>query len=131
MSDHKSDESKSSSGYQDVMRSIDDFFHQTYRRFQPPPLFSQSIAVRTSNEEDAFIIKAELPGIDKQLIRLEALPHALVIRVLTSDLSADNIEREKYVSVPFVYNESDIKATYQNGLLTITIHRKRQHITIE
>ncbi|WP_185971096.1 Hsp20/alpha crystallin family protein [Alkalicoccobacillus porphyridii] len=132
MSDHKSDEGKSSLGYHDVMRSIDDFFHQTYRRFQPPPLFSQSsIPVRTTDEGDAFIIQAELPGIDKQLIRLESLPHALVIRVLTEVSSENRIEKERYISVPFVYNESDIKASYQNGLLHITIQRKRQQISIE
>lgn len=131
MSEHKPNDEKSSFGYQDVMRSIDDFFHQTYRRFQPPPLFSQSISIRTSNHEDAFEIKAELPGVNKELIRLEALPNALAIRILSPNSSEHTIERERYVSIPFVYNESDIKATYQNGLLSITIHRKRKQITIE
>ncbi|MDQ0206211.1 Hsp20/alpha crystallin family protein [Alkalicoccobacillus murimartini] len=130
MSDQKSNESKSS-GYQDVMRSIDDFFHQTYRRFQPPPFFSQSIAIRTTDSEDAFIIHAELPGVDKQLIRIEALPHVLAIRTLSAESSEQSVERERLVSVPFVYNDSDIKANYENGLLRITINRHRQNITID
>ncbi|MCM2674624.1 Hsp20 family protein [Alkalicoccobacillus plakortidis] len=131
MSDHKSSDSKNSLGYQDVMRSIDDFFHQTYRRFQSPPLFAQSISIRTSDSTDAYTIHAELPGVDKQLIRLEALPHALAIRVLSNESSEQLVEKERLVSIPFVYSDKDIKASYQNGLLSITITRHRQNINID
>lgn len=131
MSEQNSSDSKNSRGYQDVMRSIDDFFHQTYRRFQAPPLFAQSIAVRTQESLEAFIIFAELPGVDKQLIHLEALPHALAIRVMSSESSEQSVEKERLVSIPFVYGEKDIKANYKDGLLRITIHRHRQSISID
>lgn len=132
------------SGYRDILRSIDDFFQQTYQHLQDHPLFDPPIPVRVIEQSDLFIIEAELPGVDKKQIQLDIYRQSVRIRVNHSEHVQVNNEknemiekhdsmqiRERIIPIPFSIKEQDVKATYRNGLLKIKIPNKRQHIQID
>ncbi|WP_059103463.1 Hsp20/alpha crystallin family protein [Shouchella shacheensis] len=137
-----SEERPSQRNTHDLMSSIDHFFQSTFKRF-PHQLFPQPIPIRVSEEPEAFIVEADLAGTKKEQIELEIIRQTLVIRVhaqneittLDEDTHAISKEssqqiRERSISVPFVFEESDVKTKYSNGLLTVTIAGTRKKISI-
>lgn len=78
--------------------------------------------------EDTVTVTAELPGVDKEDIELEATEDTLVINV-------EDEERQYYkeVDLPVPVDTDSASATYQNGILDIELHkaeRKRTGTTI-
>lgn len=98
--------------------------------------FSQ-IAVDIVEEDDQFVVTADLPGFEKEHIDV-SLPDETRLRI-DADQESD-VEREeerdggryvrrerrrksasRTVTLPAPVAESDTSATYQNGVLTITL----------
>jgi HSP20 family protein len=71
-------------------------------------------------DDDTVKVLAELPGVEKNEIRLKATDHGLTI-------SVDNPTRKYYkeLEFPVEVNERSAKSTYVNGVLEI-VFRKRQ-----
>jgi len=73
--------------------------------------------------EDAETVKilAELPGVDKQDIKLLATPHGLTLNV-------DNPARKYYkeLEFPAEVDEDAAKSSYRNGVLEIVFMKKRK-----
>ncbi|MFC0471829.1 Hsp20/alpha crystallin family protein [Halalkalibacter kiskunsagensis] len=144
MSDHQPWSKKIPQGYQDILKSIDSFFQQTYEQIQENPLFLPPIPVHVFEEQDALIIEAELPGIDKNQINLDILRQSIRIQVTQDERSEykdDNQGiherhnrtqvRQRVIPVPFIIQEHGVKATYKNGLLRISIPNNRKQIPID
>ncbi len=131
-------------GYNDVMRSIDEFFQQTYERIHSNPLFAEPIPIQVQDNRNEFIIEAMLPGIDKKQIRLDIYRHSIRIQILHEEVTEMNHDKEKVsqrnetvelrervVSVPFPIQKEQVRATYRNGLLKISITNKDEAIQID
>lgn len=130
--------------YYDILKSIDDFFQNTYANLEHHPLFSQPIPVHTFWKDGLWIAEAKLPGIDKNQIQLDIQREAIRIQVKMDEqsyMNDDNTGKSHYhqklqvqqrlIPVPFLFNEKDVRATYKNGLLGITIPNKRKQIPID
>lgn len=134
MSDHSK---KIGHGYRDLLKSIDHFFHQTSSFVHPIP-------IRISEEKDVWVIEAELPGIEKEQLRLDIYQQAIRIQVNQSEQleykddkeglieqQKQSYTRQRIVPLPFLVNEKHVRATYKNGLLQIIIPIHQKPITIE
>ncbi|WP_100404205.1 Hsp20/alpha crystallin family protein [Bacillus solitudinis] len=144
MSEKHSKPRKLPNGYQDILRSIDDFFQQTYQQLQEYPLFNSPIPTRVIENKDVFIIEADLPGIDKNQIQLDIYRQSVRIRVhhheevQVNDEKLDVVQkqassqvRERIIPIPFAVSENDVTATYRNGLLRIKLPNNRRNIEID
>lgn len=113
-----------------VLERIDQFFSQS--------LLKPGFKVRMQETKDQYVILAELPGVKKEDIHIEILDNELYIRAkyqefLSLEDGKNNTYQHKktYRSMSrriFLYHpvyENQIKATYQNGLLTVVLKKKR------
>lgn len=124
---------------------MDTLFRDPVQRF----LESKSFRVDMLEEDSAFVVEAELPGFERDQIDIEILDSALKITAqhnVISEESNDNNhyyrkERsyghvERIIPVPFRINPKQTSASYQNGILRITIPKgdqdpRRRKIEIE
>ena len=91
------------------------------REEQPLSLYDRREPLVDVIEDDDFIrVLAELPGVEKQDIRLQATAQGLTIQV-------DNADRKyfKELTFPVDIDRSTAKSTYRNGVLEITFRKKR------
>ncbi|NEU29200.1 Hsp20/alpha crystallin family protein [bacterium LRH843] len=132
-----SEESNKLPGYRDLLKSIDHFFHQKFEFLAPIP-------IRIFDEKDVWIAEAMLPGINKKQISLDIYKQFIRIRVTQeedSELSNNHDDtvkrigqtqiRERIITLPFLVNEQDVRASYNNGLLRIVVPYKHRQISIE
>jgi HSP20 family molecular chaperone IbpA len=122
-----------------AMDSIDDFFQRTFVPTIPIDLFET---------KDELVIKAEIPGVKREQIYLDIEGNILRISVEHEEdhevkqqykNSYYRRERsyhraERHVQLPYPVSEKQVKASYQNGVLTIKAprgNRKRNRIQIE
>jgi HSP20 family protein len=139
--------------FRDLFRSMNDLIHekpvkgflQTIDEFFNSPFPGGAFPIQVRESEDKYIITAELPGVKKEQIRLNILPNQLSISIentesgTTEDLNnrifQKRISHERLsrtISLPVVINEKMIKASYRDGLLTITVPMVRgKSINIE
>ncbi|MCK0471915.1 Hsp20/alpha crystallin family protein [Halalkalibacter sp. APA_J-10(15)] len=131
-------------GYQDFLQSIDDFFQQTSSTLPDHSIFQPTFPVYISEENQQWRADVELPGVKKNQINLDIYNQSIRIQVIEQEQTVINDEqagrteqyatksvRERILYVPFTFHEKDVKASYQNGLLTIKIPHNRKQITIE
>ncbi|GAE35752.1 Hsp20/alpha crystallin family protein [Halalkalibacter akibai] len=131
-------------GYQDILKSIDGFFQQTFQNIQENPLFLMPIPVNVYETKTGIIIEAELPGVEKRQIGLDIFQQSIRIQVTeeerteiiddhsgTLERRGSKQVRQRVIQVPFIIREKDVKASYKNGLLRISIPSNRKQITIE
>lgn len=69
-------------------------------------------------DDDSFKVLAELPGVEKEDIKLHATIRGLTINV-------DNAERKyfKELAFPVDINRSTARSTYRNGVLEVTFQK--------
>lgn len=131
-------------GYQDILKSIDEFFQNTYTHLNEHPMFLAPIPVRVKEEKDIWKAEIELPGVKKSQIKLDIYRQTIRIQVIEDEQTIytdakNNITerhghsqvRQRVINVPFLINEKEVKAVYSNGLLIITIPNRRKKIPIE
>ncbi|WP_368504207.1 Hsp20/alpha crystallin family protein [Alkalihalophilus sp. As8PL] len=144
MSEKESWSSKLPQGYQDILKSIDDFFQQTHERLVDHPLFSQTIPIRVSNQRSQVLIEAELPGVDRKQISLDVYNQGIHIKVREQEellIQEDKTRteerhqsiriRERFIPLGFHLSKSNVNAHYKNGLLSIQIPITHQRIDIQ
>lgn len=98
------------------------------------------------DEKDSYIYKIDIPGVEKENIKIHLGDNYLTIFVKKNN--EEEYENEKYVHQERIYTslsrcfyvgdvkEEDIKASYKNGTLTLKIpkvskEKERKFITIE
>lgn len=131
-------------GYQDILKSIDDFFQQTHDRLVDHPLFTPTIPIRFSRGTSELKIEAELPGVDRKQITIDVYNQGIHIKVQENeiiDVTNDHNQirrrsethriRERFIPLGFHPTESEIHARYKNGLLIITVPLRSERIDIQ
>ena len=99
-------------------------------------------AVDIRNEDDAYVIEADIPGMREDQISVQVENDLLVISGRTEDErsandgdangeSADYILRERSArqfyrsfAMPKDADAANVEATYRNGVLTVQLHKK-------
>ncbi|MBU9710259.1 Hsp20/alpha crystallin family protein [Evansella tamaricis] len=126
----------------ELLQSIDSFFQDAFRQLQlQGPGFITTYQYETNDE---YIIEAELPGVKKDQISLDCYHNFIKISVRSDEIVEEQDDRsqtikkhsrfqraERVVQLPFTVNESEIKASLNNGVLQIRIPNKRKRITID
>jgi HSP20 family protein len=121
-------------------RATDRFFRDvpTRRRHSYPPL-------ELEDKGDNVTITAGLPGVDKETVELTVLGDTLTIageKKSPTDDGAKYIRHERahgkfrrLVHLPYAVAQDDIKASYKDGVLTITLPKaeeaKARQIAVE
>lgn len=135
------------------MRSVNQFFQekpvknflQQMDEFFSNPFPNMAFPVSVNETESATIIKAELPGINKEQIQLDIFDHHLTISVKHQEIiTEENTQAKTFhtsqtlkkssrtIGFPHPIDEKKIKASYQNGLLIIKVPKpKGKKILIE
>lgn len=124
----------------DILQSIDAFFQDTVNYLRPPRL----IPVYQYETNTYYIIEAELPGVNKEQISLDIYHNFIKITVQSEEILQETDDKnktykqnhrfekaERVVQIPFVVNESEVKAQLTNGILKIKIPNNRKPIQIE
>ncbi|MBU8907453.1 Hsp20/alpha crystallin family protein [Desertibacillus haloalkaliphilus] len=130
--------------YSDLLKSIDNFFTETFKNFHDNGLFAPSFPVHMYETDQYYMIEAELPGVKKEQIQLDIYQNHVRIGVEHQEIINEEDQkndffhqqrsyqrRERTIPLPFTISEKDAKARYANGLLTIKIPNKRKTIDIE
>lgn len=116
----------------DFMYQMDRFFNHSFKQINSH-LQLRSIWVDTEETDTNVIVKAELPGYSREDIQLEIISNRLRIAVDEQTIIEDSKnqtkqeyhqQRERIVSLPFIIPEKETKASFHNGLLTVTIPKK-------
>lgn len=90
-----------------------------------------------SENEDEYMIELEAPGMDPEQIDVSVSDHVLTIRGQKEEIEERNerdfhqVERRfgafaRQVAVPDLDRESNIEATYQQGILRIRVPKSKQ-----
>ena len=91
------------------------------------------------DREDAIIIHAELPGVKKNDISVEIKDNMLILkgdRFLKDDIKEENYYRrernfgsfQRAFTLPGLFDEASIKATFKDGVLEITLKKPDKEI---
>ncbi|MCO7125530.1 Hsp20/alpha crystallin family protein [Sporolactobacillus shoreicorticis] len=112
-----------SNPFGDVLKSIDDFFsNHSFTGFP----------VRLYDTNDEWVVEAELPGADRDSIRIELLGDKVKIAV-DNDVEMESQHQEtgvysherrfdhaeRVVTLPYSINRARTQASYTNGILKI------------
>lgn len=112
-------------------RATNRFFRDvpTRRRLLYPPL-------ELEDKGDNLIITAELPGVDKEAVELTVLGDTLTIageKKLPTENGVKYIRHERahgtfrrLVDLPYSVAQDNIKASYKDGVLTITLPKTEE-----
>ena len=120
-----------------VFRLVDSFFNQdllpseevSNRTWMPP--------VDIQETEDAYRLVAELPGLTKDDINITLENNVLRLtgeRKFEKDVSKENYHRvertygtfSRAFTLPIQVNPEKVEATFENGLLTLTVPKAEQ-----
>ncbi|MES2949661.1 MAG: Hsp20/alpha crystallin family protein [Pseudomonadota bacterium] len=132
---------------------LDDFFRDVAPGFYVRPLHGDGlptpaqIKIDVKEGEQAYTVQAEVPGVPKDDIQVSLDGNTLTLRAEVkqedSQTSGDKLLRsERYygavsrsVQLPADIEQSEAKARYDNGVLTLTLPKKAgggsQRLTIE
>lgn len=126
----------------DMDRMMEDFFG---RRFRPWPerwfrtegLELSAPAVDVFEEKDDIVVKAEMPGMDKDNIEVNLSDHTLTIK--GEKKKEEEVKEENYyrmersygsflrtVELPKEVHADKVKATFKNGVLEIRMPKTEQ-----
>ena len=70
------------------------------------------------DEEDKIIIIAEIPGVEKEKIKIEVKDDILELKAESSDK-----EYHKEILLPSKVKKESLRSTYKNGVLEITLSK--------
>ncbi|MGE5648829.1 Hsp20/alpha crystallin family protein [Noviherbaspirillum sp. UKPF54] len=121
----------------DPFRNADDFFKEfsmlpSLRGFEPEP----RIRMDVSETEQAYTVKADIPGVKKDDIKISIEGNTVSIRAETKEEKQEKMEgnmmrSERYFgeqyrsfTLPQEVDESKAEAKYQDGVLSLTLPKK-------
>lgn len=132
--------------FEQFFRSMNDLFHrppvrgilQHIDEFFSKPFPNTSFFVDLKEKETEHQIHAQLPGIKKEQIAISILENTVTISVKNEELILKEEKNKQAIAkkqatskvsrtiiLPYLIDEKKVKATYQNGLLIITIPKER------
>ena len=119
-------------------RVFDDSLFRSDRREDPLAMGTWSPAVDMFEKDDQGVIKAELPGLDKNDISLDLQNGVLTLkgeRKYENEVKEENYYRRemscgKFIrsfTLPADVDADKIKAEFQKGLLTVEVPKPEEH----
>lgn len=127
-------------------RLMDDFFLPAQKYDREDTLWDWNPKMDIYDEENQIVLKAELPGVDKEHIQVDVKDRVLTLkgeRTLDYEVKEDHYFRrersfgrfERSFTLPVNVNAEDIKAAYKDGLLKVEIPKpedsKPKQITVQ
>lgn len=129
----------------DFVGKLDSMFQQSFKHLNDH-FHLKPFHVEVKETEKNVLVVAELPGVDPKQIELEIIGNQLritakdSISMETKNTSNHYYEKtqsyqkmERVVSIPFIIPQNETTASFENGLLTVTIPKKntdRKYIDI-
>lgn len=121
----------------DVNRMFDDFFRGDIRTDDPFFGRDWAPAVDVLENTDAYVLKAELPGLNKDDVKITLENNVLTIRgekkndAEKKEGNFHRIERsygmfERSFTIPGSIKSNDIDAQYKDGVLTLTMPKAEE-----
>ena len=122
---------------QDRMNRLFDDTGRTWRTGEPAATTTWSPAVDIFETQGEIVVKAELPGMDRNDITLNLEKNVLTLkgeRKFEKETKEDNYHRiersyggfSRAFSIPATVDEEKIKAEYKDGVLKIVLPKKEQ-----
>ena len=120
------------------MRSLfDDFFFPARDADADEGLWNWNPAVDIYEEDDALVVKAEIPGVDKEGIHVDVKDRILTIkgeRTRENEVNEDKYYRreqtygrfERAFTLPTDVDPEAIKAEYKDGVLKVKVPKTEQ-----
>lgn len=117
---------------------FDDFFNFGNTLLSP---FDSRMRTDVTESDTGYVLKADLPGVSKENIKISLNNGVLTInavsadakeekdtdgRVIRSERYSGNFSRSFYVGEGIT--EEDIKASYKDGVLTVSVPKKEEKI---
>lgn len=129
-------------------QEIEQLFDRMSREFGGTPFAAStgSVAVDVEERDDEFVVTADVPGYSKEDIEVTLADRTLRVRAEheeeTEEGDADYLRRERRttsasrsVRLPADVEEEGIRATYKNGVLSVTLPKREseggQQIEVE
>lgn len=117
-----------------------DEFDRMFERPLARPTMSANtwnVAVDVLENEDAYVVKASIPGVSSDNIELTLEDNVLFLK---GEIKADEtVENEKYhlrerrfgtfscsIRFPVAVNSNAVEATYENGILTLNVPKAEE-----
>jgi HSP20 family protein len=125
-------------------RMMEDFFREGFPPFGRSflPGWRSFPSIDMYEEKDRYIVKAEVPGVEKDDVHVSVTDNVLLIRGETkkeeSAREQDYYYSERYVGsfsrsipLPSTVKADQIKATFKNGVLTLEIPKAKEALEKE
>jgi len=80
----------------------------------------RSIPVSVQEDKDNLLVSAELPGVDRADINLELLDDTVSLTA-TRKQGEQTLSFERRFSLPYAVQTDKVAATYENGILRLTL----------
>jgi HSP20 family protein len=80
-------------------------------------------------DKDSTFVRAELPGVTRDAISVEFVDGSLSIQASRKGKSAegdDSVSFSREISIPDEVQADKVSATYENGVLTVTLPRSEE-----
>lgn len=131
---------------EDFIDEIEDLAEQMWDVWQPVAVSNEScFDIDMYEEKDELVVKAELPGVNKQDIDIQLEGNSLSISAekkseMPEDATTYNDERSygkfsRCLSLPFPVDTNKVNSTFENGILEIRLPKteeaKAKHIEIK
>lgn len=121
---------------QEMNRLLEDFFGETAEERAPSEMIRVP-NVDVIDRENDILVRAEMPGIDKNQIRVEATPDALMIRAEMKKEEEEKKETyirherrvgyfQRLIPMPVEIKPGEVKASYHDGVLEVTLPKSEQ-----
>ena len=115
-----------------MSRLMDDFFMPSPYFKQESPAWDWNPSVDIYNEDNSIVLKAELPGVEKDNINIDIKDRVLTLkgeRSTDNEVKEDSYYRrersfgkfERRFALPENVNADEVKADYKDGILRIEI----------
>ncbi len=127
----------------DMDRMMDEFFGRRFRPWWPERRFGgdemefRTPAVDLFEEKDDIVVKAELPGMDKDSIEVNLTDNMLTIK--GEKKKEDEVKEENYyrceraygsfvrnIELPKAVHADKVKASFKNGILVVRVPKTEE-----
>ena len=89
------------------------------------------------DQGNEILVRAEMPGVDKEHIKIEAMPEGLLIRAEVKkeeEVKRENVLRrerrmgffQRIIPLPVEVKPDAVKANYKDGVLSVTLPKSEQ-----
>jgi HSP20 family protein len=89
------------------------------------PAVGPRFPVDLFEDKDAYSVRAELPGIARDAINVEMVDGYLTISATRKE-GEESFSLSRSVSIPDAVQADKVAATYQDGVLTVTLPKQEQ-----